>query len=1241
MNDAGRDKISGLRAGSSAGSFAILLSGGFITLHFRKRISASLVRKTSLLFVFMLVFSSSSVPGRASLPASRARSETNRTLASSQELKAQTLETLKLGETITRQIRGGESQSFSISLAAGQFVHLRVEQHGSILLATLFDPQRGEVVQMDYPAGGHGPIYLSAIASEPGNYQLEIRSKDKWANPANFELTLETLRTTEATDLSLINAEKLFAEGRKNFRSSKASAAVDYYSRTLAFWDAANDHHWRALTQYALSEAYRNLGDRNNAELCLDKALAILNVQMSPSDWRLKAAGLNDLGSIYTTSRLPQQALSPLNEALTLFLANSDRRGQASVLNNLARVQDRLGNLNLARELIDKASTLRKAENDQGGVANLLNTLGVISDRLGEPETALDYYTLSLEAWEKIDDLQPSDRTRVATVLNNLATGSDKLGRWDQALLYYDKALARFDVGDPNRAATLDNKGELFASLGDPKKAEECYKNALLLLSKSKPDRDVKAGLLVHIGQLAMSQGDLSSGLGSFEEARDLEPSPRKQADVFTNLGAVLALKGDLVQALENYQKALDIQLRLKDRRGQALTLQKRGEAYALLGKKTEAQALDELNDALNLWRAVKDQRGEAATLLNVAIVERDRGNMTGALANSNKALAIIESLRTRLSSRQLRASYFANRENYYEVDIDLKMQLSNSGKASDSIAAALESSEKARARVLLDALSEAGVGRNEINSAFAPNHAGLAAQRNELLEKLSSKAQARTKLLSVEHSPAQVTLIDKEIETTSERLDVLDVQIRAGNPRFAMLTKPQPATLNEIQEQLDADTLLLEYALGEKRSYVWAVTPNSIHGFELQGRERIETVASRAIEALTARNREVKNEGFPQRQSRIAKAEADYSVASAELSKLIIEPVVSELGQKRLVIVADGALQLVPFAALPAPVNAIVAPGADLKTGSKDNRTSFRPRLIDQHEIISEPSASVLALQRREFRNRQRAPLAVAVLADPVYDDQDARVAKAMGVGNQHRKDIAGAVQGGEVITAPGDKKSTPLSKANSALSNALRDVGMNEEGKLPRLGLSRREARAIARAVSPDQSLTALDFKASRQTATSPELSKYRIIHFATHGVLDLDHPELSGIVLSMVDEKGQPQDGYLRLHEIYNLNLPAELVVLSACQTGIGKQIKGEGLIALTRGFMYAGAKSVVASFWKVDDAATSELMAEFYKQMFTNKLKPAAALRAAQMRMSQQKRWQSPYYWAGFFLQGEWN
>jgi CHAT domain-containing protein len=191
-----------------------------------------------------------------------------------------------------------------------------------------------------------------------------------------------------------------------------------------------------------------------------------------------------------------------------------------------------------------------------------------------------------------------------------------------------------------------------------------------------------------------------------------------------------------------------------------------------------------------------------------------------------------------------------------------------------------------------------------------------------------------------------------------------------------------------------------------------------------------------------------------------------------------------------------------------------------------------------------------------------------------------------------------------------------------------------------LGRLLKSGEEAAEISSVVSRSESFTAIGFQASRAIVMSGKLARYRNVHFATHGVLDLEHPELSGIVLSRFDEKGQPQDGYLRLYEIYNLNLPADLVVLSACQTGSGKQIRGEGLMALTRGFMYAGAARVVATLWKVDDAATADLMALFYKEMFTNGKRPAAALRDAQIHLSKQKRWSSPYYWGGFVLQGEW-
>ena len=164
--------------------------------------------------------------------------------------------------------------------------------------------------------------------------------------------------------------------------------------------------------------------------------------------------------------------------------------------------------------------------------------------------------------------------------------------------------------------------------------------------------------------------------------------------------------------------------------------------------------------------------------------------------------------------------------------------------------------------------------------------------------------------------------------------------------------------------------------------------------------------------------------------------------------------------------------------------------------------------------------------------------------------------------------------------------------------------------------------------------------DFDANYNWANSPQLQQYRYLHFATHGFADSTNPELSGIVLSLVDKQGQPVRGYLRLGDIFNLNLPAELLVLSACETGLGKEVNGEGLVGLTRGLMYAGAARLVVSLWEVDDRGTSMLMQEFYKQLLQQGKSPVTALRAAQLNMWQQQQWHHPYYWSAFTFQGEW-
>jgi CHAT domain-containing protein len=322
----------------------------------------------------------------------------------------------------------------------------------------------------------------------------------------------------------------------------------------------------------------------------------------------------------------------------------------------------------------------------------------------------------------------------------------------------------------------------------------------------------------------------------------------------------------------------------------------------------------------------------------------------------------------------------------------------------------------------------------------------------------------------------------------------------------------------------------------------------------------------------------------------------------------MLLEPVAQQLGNKRLLIVSDGALQYIPFSALPVP-------------GAKE--TEVVPLLV-KHEIVNLPSASTLAVLRNEINGRKPAPKTVAVLADPIFSSNDERVKKPAA---------------GQSLASPQptNGRSATLNDLDTlALTRTARESGVT----FKRLPFTRTEGDRILSLVPTAQKMQAFDFAASRTTATNPQLSQYQIVHFATHGILNSKNPELSGVVLSLVDEKGTPENGFLRLQDIFNLNLPAELIVLSACETGLGQDVKGEGLVGLTRGFMYAGSPRVMVSLWSVDDEGTSELMSRFYKKMLQVGQKPSAALRAAQLEMWQEKKWQAPYYWAAFTLQGEW-
>jgi tetratricopeptide (TPR) repeat protein len=1081
---------------------------------------------------------------------------------------------LEPGKPIDRELSGGQSHFYKITTTSDQYLKVTVSQRGVDALVTLFMPDGKKVCEVDGEPAAVGTETVLAIAEVAGAYKIEVRSEEKTAKTGRYEIKIEELREATAKDKYLVSARsaQLEADRLQNGAVEAKRKGVEKYHEAL--------------------ELYRRAGDR-----------------------RGEAETLNNIGLVYWSLGERQKALDKLDEALPIRREVGDRRGEGVTLNNLGLVYRLSGETQKGVDKFNEALLIRREIGDRRGEAITLNNLGSAYRFSGEMQKALDVYNEALPIWREV-----SDRGAEAITLSNLGVAYTVMGEMRKALDKHNEALPiKREVGDRRgEAVTLNNLGQIYWYLGEMRKALDKY-NEALPIRREVGDRIGEAITLINHGLVYQSSGETQKALEKFNEAL---PITRAVGDrsvesvVLSNIGSVYESSGETQEALEKYNEALSFKLLVGDRRGEAQTLHNIGRVYRSLGQ--TQKALEKYNEALTIRRAVDDRYGESDTLMGIARAELKLGNLTRARQIIEQAISIVESIRANIDRQELRASLFANKQKFYESYIDILMQMQSQNPTAAFDALALKVSESARARSLLELLTES---RADIRQGV---DGSLLERERSLQQLLNAKAAAQFALLNRKHTPAQAVAFAKEIASLTTEYEELRAQIRARSPRYAALTQPQPLGLAEIQKQvLDPDTLLLEYSLGDDASYLFVVSPTSITWRQLPKRGEIEAATRRVRELLTAPQPQP-GDTEAKYQARIKEARENYWPQAAELSRMLLGPAASQLVGKRLLIVADGALQYLPFGALPEPDT---ERQGDVETGRRGDREMGRkgkprpvassPRrpvvfipLIVKHEIVHLPSASALAVLRRELAGRKPAAKTVAVLADPVFSADDARV-----------KSGAKAATGAE---APLD------------LTRAINDV----RGEMRRLLLTRDEAEAILSVTPRTGALEALDFRANRATATSDELSRYRIVHFATHGLLNSEHPELSGVVLSLVDERGQPQDGFLRLHEIFNLRLSAELVVLSACQTGLGKEVKGEGLVGLTRGFMYAGAARVVASLWQVDDAATAELMKRFYRRMLKDGMRPAAALRAAQVEMWKRPQWQSPFYWGGFVLQGEW-
>ena len=961
--------------------------------------------------------------------------------------------------------------------------------------------------------------------------------------------------------------------------------ALKFYNLALPLSREVQDKNQEAKTLNNIGLVYSDLGDKQRALKFYNQALPLSREVQDKSG---EATTLYNIGLVYYSLGDKQQALKLYNQALSLKLEVGDKSGQATTLTGIGAVYSDLGDKQQALKSFNQALPLMREVGDKSGEAATLNNIGAVYSGLGDKQQALKKYNKALHLSREVEN-----KIGEAKTLNNIGIVYSDLGDKQQALKLYNQALplTRQVENKIGEATTLNNIGGVYYSLGDKQQALKFYNQALPLLREVK-DKAGEAKALNNIILVYSDFGDKQQALKEYNKALALSREvgdKGQEAITLNNIGLVYYSLGDKQQALKYYNQALPLMREVEDKSGEAGIINNIGAVYYSLGDKQ--QALKFYNLALPLSREVGDKSGEATTLNNIAFLHRDNGNLQAALTNSKAAIDIIENLRTKVDSNDLRTSYFATVQNTYKVHIDILMQLHRQNPSKGYDIQALNASEKSRARGLLELLTEANA---DIRKGANPE---LLAQEKRLQQEIEAKEKLRLEIVNQkEYDVKSAENLKAEVESLLNQYRQLKTKIRTTSPKYAALKYPEPLNLTQIQQQLDKDTVLLQYSLGKKRSYLWTVTPNSLDSYELPKREEIETAAAKFKELLKKCEKSPINcQDLSAAQK--AKDYQEVTQAATQLSKLVFAPVSNKLGKKRLVIVADGALLEIPFAAL-----------------SEPNQTDYQPLLVDR-EIVNLPSISAIAIHRNELKQRQTAPKTLAVLADAVFSSDDERVT------------------GKPPALAP------ELDLRDSMLRKAAKNY--NRAG-WERLEGTRTEAEEILKLMPASDTLQAFDFDANYNWITNKQLKQYRFIHLATHGFANPDNPELSGILLSAVDKQHKPLDRVnLLLGDIFNLDWGADLVVLSACETGLGKGVPGEGLIGLTRGLMYAGAEHAVISLWQVDDTATSKLIPQIYQAMLEKNTSPTTALRQAQLQMWQQKEWRNPYYWAAFTSQGEWN
>ncbi|MFY9222310.1 MAG: CHAT domain-containing protein [Blastocatellia bacterium] len=1161
-------------------------------------------------------------------------------------------------ELITKEISGGNTHSYKLNVLVKSHVNVTVVQKRIDLGISLV--KGDELISYINSSANINSIERINDCLEPGEYTIKIGSEDQFAPTGSYNIETVGLKPFSVEGSLLISAREKFMEGKRllNSENYDIDEVIKLYHRAASIYkeidreraadifsaiadvclinkhndkyiNQAFEYYTKSLESYRMvgnvygeGNATHNLGYVSKLKANYDKALQYYNESFAISrnilqdEYEAQIANANIAG-VYIEQENFDEALKLYDTALKYFYENKffnicgifgkkiaevyRKKGEVSKLLEVYNNQiDYYTKCNNEQELADhfsyKADLLKTLFNKEDSLENyekaikiyrkskkmlyegiIINNIASLHEQYGEIYTSIEYYKKALEIFKNLNNDQYS-----ILALSNLGLAQTYIGDYESSLNKLKMALdicnkvsnsSNFIV---EKAYVLSNLAAVYTEVGDTETSLQLFNESLAIFRNNKLGRN-EATVLSNMGRLLFSVGKAEEARENFQlslKIFDRVGSKKGKSVVLTKLGEIETHFNNYKEAERLLIEATRLRDELKDELGQIYSQNLLAYIYNLTGKSDQANRI--YDNCLTLSETLVDKNPRLFTIYNLALFHKKHNNYLKSLDLLNDGIGIIEGRRSSLRSDEFKSNFLANHHKFYELYISVLMGLHEKDPLGGYDIQAFEFSEKSRARLLLDTITNinperySGISKEVINK-YDDTESRLSYLSQQII-KLKNKDGINNVILEN---------MEKDFIKTKLDLEILKTQItkKSNNNSFLKLSDIQKIIL-------DKDTCLLQYIVGEESSYAWLVTTDSIFSYILPNKKSIEELIKQNVDAINRVEQE--NARMPiyeppiEKKQRLNEVENALNNANKTLADAILTPILAQINKKAKVLIsANGVLDSVSFASLP-----------------NINNTP----LVVTHKILNIPSMSTIELMRgnKRFQNDS-----ILVVADPIFSANDLRVNARF-------------------------KNENPTEN----LISYQRSRGAKTLDRLPG---TEKEGRAIVRLFRGQSELLIGEF-ATVENLKNRNLMKYGYLHMSSHTLKDFTYPELTSIVLSLVDRNQNELDGFLTVRDILRLTTSAKLVTLSACQTGLGKERAGEENFGLATAFLYSGSSAVLSTLWNVNDKATAEFMTYFYK-LLKHGVQPSVALQKTQIKIMKTKGFESPYYWGGFQLKGD--